>query len=507
MIQEVLTNFFSFEVLAALLIGVCGGMIIGSLPGLSGSMAIALLLPVTFSMDPAAGLIMLMAIYTAAMTGGSISAILLHTPGTPANAATALEGYPLTKQGRGLEAVGMSMISSTFGGVFSAVALIIIAPPLAKVSLMFSEPEYFLVALFGMTIIGSLASDSMLKGLIMGVAGLFLATVGMDSVTGALRFTFGQDRLMSGIQMVPAMIGLFSVSQVLIQCEKYKDMNKSLLEVNKVQLSGKMLPKPKEMKRFLPIMLLSSLIGTFVGILPGAGGNIGSWVSYNEAKRMSKHKEEFGNGSLEGLCACETGNNAVTGGSFIPLLTLAIPGSPAAAIILGGLMVHGLVPGNRLFSQQASTTYTILLGFLIANLLMGIFGLLIAKYAVKVTRLPNSILMPVVLVLSFIGAYAINASMFDVYVCIVFGFVGYLMHKLNFPAAPLILGLILGKTAEGGLMRSIVMARGNVVAYYFSRPVCLILMALIVLSVFAPMISSAFSKAFNGWRDRKTERN
>ncbi len=502
MLQEILSNFLSLQVLVALIVGVCGGMVIGALPGLSGSMAIALLLPVTFSMEPAAGLIMLMAIYTSAMTGGSISAILLHTPGTPANAATAIEGYPLTRQGRGLEAVGMSMISSTFGGVFSAIALILIAPPLAKVSLLFSEPESFLVAIFGMTIIGSLAGKSMIKGLAMGFVGLFMATVGMDAVSGALRFTFGQDSLMNGIQMVPAMIGLFSVSQVLIQCENYKDMNKSILEINNAQLSGKLLPKPKELKRFLPIMLMSSLIGVFVGILPGAGGNIGSWISYDQAKRMSKHKEEFGNGSLDGLCACETGNNAVTGGAFIPLLTLSIPGSPAAAIILGGLLVHGLVPGNRLFTQQAGITYTILLGFLLASFLMGVFGLAVAKYVVKVTRTPNSILMPVVLVLSFIGSYAINASMFDVFVCIAFGFLGYLMDKLEFPSAPLILGLILGGIAEGGLMRSLVMARGNVFKYYFSRPACLVLMAMIVLSIFAPFIQNFISKAYN--RKQKT---
>jgi len=501
MLHEIISNFMSFQVVVALIVGVGGGMVIGALPGLSCRMAIALLLPVTFSMEPAAGLIMLMAIYTSAMTGGSISAILLHTPGTPANAATAIEGYPLTRQGRGLEAIGMSMLSSAFGGIFSAIALILIAPPLAKVSLLFSEPESFLVAIFGMTIIGSLAGKSMLKGLTMGLVGLFMATVGMDSVSGALRFTFGQDYLMNGIQMVPAMIGLFSVSQVLIQCENYKEMNKSILEINNVQLSGKLLPKPKDLKRFLPNMFLSSLIGVFVGILPGAGGNIGSWISYDQAKRMSKRKEEFGNGSMEGLCACEAGNNAVTGGSFIPLLTLSIPGSPAAAIILGGLLVHGLVPGNRLFTQQASITYTILFGFLLSNVLMGAFGLAVAKYVVRVTRMPNSILLPVVLVLSFIGSYALNASMFDVYVCIAFGLLGYLMHKMNFPSAPLILGLILGGIAEGGLMRSFVMARGNIFAYFFSRPACLVLMALIVLSVFAPFIQSFISKAYSGKRE------
>lgn len=496
MLLEVLSNIFSFNVLIALLIGVVGGMIIGALPGLSGSMAIALLLPITFSMDSAAGLIMLMAIYTSAMTGGSISAILLHTPGTPANAATVLDGYPLTKQGRGLEAIGMSLMGSVFGGVFSAIALFIIAPPLAKVSLMFSEPEYFLVAVFGLSIIGSLAGDSILKGLLMGLLGLFIATIGLDSVSGVLRFTFGIDQLMSGVKIVPAMIGLFSISQVMIQCENYKKANQSILEQNKSELSGKFLPSFRETTTYLPIMLLSSIIGVIVGILPGAGGNIGSWVSYNETKRFSKHKEMFGKGSLEGLCACETGNNAVTGGSFIPLLTLAIPGSPAAAIILGGLLVHGLVPGNRLFTQQAVTTYTILTGFLLANLLMGVVGLLVARHVVKVTKVSNSVLSPVIIVLSIIGAYAINASMFDVYVALFFGVLGYLMHKFKFPTAPLILAMILGTTAESGLMLSLVMARGNVFYYYFSRPICIILLILIVFSIFAPFITELIKKQY-----------
>ncbi|MFR7760777.1 MAG: tripartite tricarboxylate transporter permease [Peptoniphilus grossensis] len=494
MINEILNNFFSVQVLIALIVGVVGGMIIGSLPGLSGSMAIALLLPITFSMQPAAGIIMLMAIYTSAMTGGSISAILLHTPGTPANAATALEGYQLTKQGRGLEAIGMSMLSSTFGGIMSALALMIIAPQLSKVSLLFSEPEYFLVAIFGMTIVGSLASDSMIKGLISAFIGLFIATIGMDSLSGTLRYTFSRDELMNGIQMVPAMIGLFSLSQVFLQYENYKDINKSLVEANDVKLSGKLLPTLSEFKGYLPILMLSSAIGTFVGILPGAGGNIGSWISYREAKRISKNKEKFGKGSLEGLCACEAGNNAVTGGAFIPLLTLSIPGSPAAAIILGGLLIHGLVPGNRLFTQQAAITYTILIGFLIANILMGLFGLIISRYAIKVTKLPNSIVMPVVLVLSLIGSYAINTSMFDVLITIIFGAIGYMMIKFKFPEAPMILGLILGGTAEGGLLRSIVMSKGNLLEYYISRPICNILIVLIFLSIMSPVISKLIAK-------------
>ena len=457
MIQQIIANFSSLQVWLGLVVGVVGGMVVGAMPGLSGGMAIALLLPVTYSMEPVAALVMLMAIYTAAMTGGSISAILLHTPGTPANAATAMEGYPLTKKGRGLEAIGMSMLSSGIGGFASAIALLAIAPPLAKVSLMFSEPESFLISIFGLTVIGSLAGNSILKGLLMGAVGLFIATVGTDSVTGALRYTFGVDRLMSGIQMVPALIGLFTVAQVMSNCEDYQNANKSLLEQNSTELGKKMLPKLAELPRYAWTWVVSSVIGIVVGILPGAGGNIGSWIAYDQTKKHSKHPEEFSNGSLEGLAACESGNNAVTGGSMIPLMTLSIPGSPNAAIILGGLLIQGLVPGARLFTTQAPTTY--------------------------------SILMPVVVSLALIGSYAINASMFDVGVAIAFGFLGYLMNKFDLSAAALILGLILGGTAESGLMLSLVMAKGDVLGYYFGRPICLVLMALIVLSVAGPVLS------------------
>ena len=494
MIQEIIANFCSVQVWLGLAVGVIGGMIIGAMPGLSGGMAIALLLPVTYSMEPVAALVMLMAIYTAAMTGGSISAILLHTPGTPANAATAIEGYPLTLQGRGLEAVGMSMLSSGIGGLASAIALLVIAPPLARVSLMFSEPESFLISVFGLTVIGSLAGNSILKGLLMGLVGLFLATVGTDSVTGVLRYTFGSDRLMSGIQMVPALIGLFTISQVMENCEDYKNANKSILEQNNSELGKKMLPRLKEAPRYVWTWITSSIIGIIVGILPGAGGNIGSWIAYDQTKKHSKNPEEFGKGSLEGLAACETGNNAVTGGSMIPLMTLSIPGSPNAAIILGGLLIQGLVPGARLFTTQAPTTYSILIGFALSNILMVFVGLAIARYVVNVVKIPNSILMPVVVSLALIGSYAINASMFDVFVAIFFGFLGYLMNKFSLSSAALILGLILGGTAESGLMLSLVMAKGDVLGYYFGRPICLVLMALIVLSIAGPVISNLRAK-------------
>ena len=277
-------------------------------------------------------------------------------------------------------------------------------------------------------------------------------------------------------------------------CEDYKNANKSILEQNSSELGKKMLPKLREVPRYVWTWAVSSVIGIVVGILPGAGGNIGSWIAYDQTKKHSKHPEEFGNGSLEGLAACETGNNAVTGGSMIPLMTLSIPGSPNAAIILGGLLIQGLVPGARLFTTQAPTTYSILIGFALSNILMVFVGLAIARYVVNVVKIPNSILMPVVVSLALIGSYAINASMFDVFVAIFFGFIGYLMNKFSLSSAALILGLILGGTAESGLMLSLVMAKGDVLGYYCSRPICLILIALIILSIAGPIISNLRAK-------------
>lgn len=344
-IQLILSNVFTFEVLFALTLGVIVAIIMGALPGLSASMAVALLIPVTFGMNPVAGLVMLTGVYTAAIYGGSITAILLHTPGTPSSAATAIDGYELAKKGEGFKAIGVATISSVIGGVISAIALIFLSPPLAQISLKFSSLEYFFLALFGLTIIGSLAGDSIAKGLMGGLFGLFIGTIGLDQMNGIPRFTFGFLPLESGISMVPAMIGMFSVSQVMIITEDIIKGKSSTVSNHENLLTGRFLPTWKEFKMLFPTIIKSSIIGVFIGILPGAGADIGSWVAYNEAKRSSKHPEKFGKGSMMGIAASESANNAVTGGAIIPLLTLGIPGSAVAAILLGGLMIQGLASG------------------------------------------------------------------------------------------------------------------------------------------------------------------
>lgn len=494
LLMQALQTLVAPDVILALLIGVVGGMVIGALPGLSASMAVALLIPVTYSMSAAAGITMLVAVYTSAIYGGSITACLLHTPGTPSSAATAADGYALTRQGRGLKAIGTATICSMIGGAVSAVCLLFIAPGLANVSLKFSSLEYFFLAVFGLTIIGSVAGDNMMKGLLSGCLGVMIGTIGQDMFNGSVRFTFGNINMESGIQLVPAMIGLFSLSQVMVAIEDIVKGNKRILDKDAKTLSGEMLLSAKELKTLAPTMIQSSLIGVLVGILPGAGGDIGSWISYNFAKKSSKHPEMFGKGSLEAIAASETANNAVTGGALIPMLTLGIPGSGVTAIMLGGLMIKGLTPGYKLFTENGSTTYCIILGFLLANVLMGIIGLLIAKQIVKISVVPMTILCPIILALSLVGAYAIRLNRFDVYVMLFFGLIGYLMRKFGFATAPVVLGMILGPTAEQNWRQATVLMRGDFFGYLMKRPISIVLLLITVLSLFAPLLVKFINK-------------
>ena len=497
----VFSNFFSLESLIALVVGVVGGMVIGALPGLNATMAISLLIPITYTMSPYAAFIMMMAVYTSAFYGGSLTAILIHPPGTPSSAATAADGYALTQKGRGLEAMGMSTIASMIGGALSGVALLTLAPLLGKVTLLFSAPEYFLIVILGLSIIGGLGGGSAVKGYLMGVFGLILGTIGTDTITGQLRFTFGNMGLYSGISTVPALIGLFSISQAMVLCEQHAAFKRGEHRtVDESALHGKFLPSAKEMIFHLPNFIRSAIIGIVVGILPGAGGDIGAWFAYGQAKKASKHPEEFGNGSIEAICASETANNAVTGGSIIPLITLGIPGSTVAAVLLGALIMHGLTPGQSMFGKNVTTTYTIIIGFIAANILMGLIGMLICRQVIKITKVSDAILVPVIVVLSTIGSYSINNRISDVYMMLAFGLIGYLFKKVGLPTAPIILGLLLESTGEQGFKNAILMAKDTpVLLYYLQRPASLVLILLIVATVIVPTIQSAVKAV----RDRR----
>lgn len=495
MIESVISNLFTWDVLLGLVIGVGAGMIIGIIPGLGGSIGCALLIPLSYAMEATGAIAMMLALYTTSTYGGSFSAILLHTPGTAASAATSDDGYALTLQGRALEAIGWSTISSCIGGVFSGIILLLVSPPLARMAVKFNDPEKFFIALFGITIIGSLAGRDVVKGLISGLLGMMVGCVGMDAAMGTARYCFNISRLTAGIDSMPVLIGLFSIAQVMVMCENRAKVNSTLIDGDIPPLSGQFIPPFAQIWKQKWNIVRSSVIGTLIGILPGAGANIGCWVSYNEAKRISKNPEEFGKGSIDGIVASEAANNAVTGGAFVPLLTLSIPGSPVAAVVLSALLLQGLQPGNKLFTTQAGITYSIILAFILSNILMGFFGAVVVKHMAAIIKCPVSVLAPSITVMSVLGVYAMKLSMFNVLLLLIFGLVAYIMRKLDISVAPMMLGLILGPMAEESFIRCITLARGqNMMVYFFSRPICIVLMGLIVLSLFAPVIGGMAAK-------------
>lgn len=464
------------------------GIIVGALPGLSAAMGVALLIPITFGMPADTALISLAGVYCGAMYGGSISAILLHTPGTSSAAATAIDGYQLTLKGKAGKALATASIASFIGGFLSTIALYTLSPLLASLALKFGPSEYFWLSIFGLTIIAGVSSGSILKGLISGAFGLVISTVGMDPMLGIPRFTFGFSSLLEGLPFTATLIGLFSMSQVLILSEKkIKEMDRPKELTDKIYLTW------EEIKRILPTSLRSTIIGTVVGILPGAGGTIASFMGYNEAKRFSKNKEEFGRGSIEGIAGSEAANNAVTGGSLIPTLTLGIPGNSVTAILLGGLVIQGLKPGPDLFTIHGKITYTFFAGFAIVNVFMLILGLFGVKYFSKVSAIKDSILIPVIFALSVVGSYAINNRISDVWVMFIFGIVGYFVKKFDLNAAAIVLALILGPIGETGLRRALIMSKGDY-RTLFSSTISWVLIIFSLLSLLSPIIMLKLEK-------------
>lgn len=491
-ILTALGNVFVPVNIIGLVFGTGVGILIGALPGLSVNMGIALLFPLTFAFQGVGGILMLLGIYCGAIYGGSISAILLRTPGTPASVATTLDGYPMaTKLGQPGRALGLSTFASTFGGIFSAICLIIFSPLLAKVALQFSKPEYFALAVFGISIITSVSSGSIIKGIMGGVIGLFIATIGIDNLSGNLRFTFGTTYLLGGISFVPVLIGLFAFSQVL---QSVEEAYKEPYEKHDVKIK-RVFPTMEDLKRVIVTVIRSSFIGTFIGCVPGTGGDIASFVSYDQAKRWSKHKDNFGNGEPEGIVAPEAGNNAVSGGAMIPMLTLGIPGDGATAIMLGALMVQGMQPGPLLFKEQASSVYSIFIGLLLANLVMGFFGFSLIRLFVKVINIPKEILLPIIFVLTFVGAYAYNNSLTDVFVMVFCGILGYFLNKVQFSMSAIVIGIILGAMAESNFRGALMMSDGNM-GVFVTRPICAVFLFLAVISLFSPILGPKLKAVF-----------
>ncbi|MGQ7249224.1 tripartite tricarboxylate transporter permease [Halomonas sp. V046] len=476
-------NVVTPAALMTLVLGTLAGILVGALPGLSSTMGVALCIPITFSMPPDLALILLGAVYVSSVYGGSVTAILLRTPGTDASIATALDGYPMAAAGRGGEAIGMATLASLFGGLISVFVLLAIAPPLSTIALAFGPQEYTWLAIFGLVTIVGVVSERPVKGVLSAALGLILACVGLDAFTGEQRFTFGQSELFDGIPLLPVLIGLFSVSQAFNLCVPRSG---GVLSEDAQQLQGRSLPHWSDLKRCHRTLWRSSLIGSIVGILPGAGTSIAAFISYNEARRHSRHPERFGKGEIEGVAASEAANNAVTGGTLIPTLTLGIPGNAVTAVFVGGLTIHGMIPGPSLFTQHAESTYTLIVSLLFANLLFAVLGLWLCRYMVKVTRVPGAVLGPMILLFSVVGSYALRNEMFDVWLAVGCGLMGYYLERWRYPAAPLVIALILGPILEVNFRRAMQISQWDMTTF-FTRPLSLALGLLVVLALVVPL--------------------
>ncbi|WP_319417491.1 tripartite tricarboxylate transporter permease [Marispirochaeta aestuarii] len=471
--------------------GVIGGIVVGALPGLTATMGVAILVPFSFGMEPVPGLLMLLGLYAGAIYGGSVAAILINTPGTPSAAATILDGTPLFNRGEAGRAIGMATFASVFGGIGSAIFLVTLAPLLSRFALAFSAPEYFALAVLGITIIGSISSGSLAKGLLSGCIGLIIATIGMDPIQGYTRYTFGTVNLMGGVPFIPALIGLFAVSEAITQFER-------LIEPIKEEVNlKKLIPSFSDIKRVMRTMLKSTVIGTFVGALPGAGGDIASFVCYNEAQRSSKHPETFGTGEIEGVAAAETGNNASTGGALIPTLSLGVPGDSVTAIIIGALMVQGLRPGPLLFRDHLDIVNALFIGFIAANVFFGIFGLMMAGFLSKLIMISKRSLIPIIMVLAIVGSFAMQNNVFDIFLMLLLGIFGYLVRKINVPLGPIVLALILGPMVEENFRKSLVMSYGDY-SVFFVRPISAVLLLLALISVITTIVRERKGKHVPG---------
>lgn len=453
------------------------GVIIGALPGLSATMGIALLTGLTYKFPVVYTFAILMGVYVGAIYGGSISAILLNIPGTASAAATVLEGYNMARAGKAELAIKVTRAASIIGTFIGVLALAMLAPPLTRVALMFTSPEYFMLALFGVLICGSIVSNDIpLKGWIGGMLGLLAACIGMDKLMGASRFDFGITDLMSGISMVPAMIGFYAIPEVIKAfC---KEENVEVQELGSHQKVNSF----KIAFQHLRVIVQSALLGVGIGALPGVGEDVAAWVSYDTARKTSKHPEQFGTGCYEGIIAPEVANNSAIGGATIPMLTLAVPGSPPAAVLLGALMVHNIQPGPMIMRDNPTFIYHIAALILLAVAALWVVGMIIAKPMTKILKVPTVYLMPIVAVLSVVGAYALNIKFFDITIALVFGVIGYILDKMNYCPAPIVLGLILGSMIDENFRRALTVSSGDF-SIFVTRPISLVFLVVIILTV------------------------
>jgi putative tricarboxylic transport membrane protein len=476
-------TLMSPSILAICFLGVVLGTTLGALPGLTATMGVTLIVPFTYGLDVMHSFALLLGVYVSGIYGGSISAILIRTPGTPSSAATLIDGYPMAQRGEAGRALGIASLSSFAGGIFSVLCLALLAPLLAAYALRFGPPEFFALAFFGLTIIVTVSGNNLRRGAISGLIGLFFASVGIDPILGHPRFTFGIPQLLGGVNFVVALIGVFAIGEVLAGIENLDDATPI-----PQRLLG-LLVSVRDTVRHWICLLTSALIGTFIGVLPGVGGTVAPWIAYDVAQKMDP-KADFGKGIPQGIIAAETANNGSTGGAMITLLSLGIPGDVVTAILIGALMIQGLRPGPRLFVESPDVAYGIIALMFIANVFMLIVGLSGARVFAKVVSLPKRFLLPLVVTFSVLGAFAINNDPVDVSIMLGFGLFGYILRKANYPLPPLILGMVLGPIAESQFRRSLVIADGDY-SVFFTRPISAVILGFSVLSVVVPLVATA----------------
>lgn len=490
-----LSTLLTPSVFLYLAVGVLLGTMIGALPGLSATMGVALITPVTFWLDKVDGFAMLMGLWNAAIFAGGITAILINTPGTPASITQSWDGYPLYKQGKGGLALGINVVFSFIGGLVSIILLILLASPIANITIKFGPAEYCLVALFGMSMMISVSGGNVLKGLILGFFGLLLSAIGMDPCTGIARFTFNSITMKAGIDFIPVMIGIFGLSEVLFQIYEYnqeKDLEGR--EARKVNMKlGRVLPTWKQMKSWTPRCLIVSVAATIIGAIPAAGGDISSIICWGNSKRLSKSGDEYGKGSGEGLAVSSAANNGVIGGAMCTMLTLGIPGDAVTAVLLGSLMMYGVTPGYAMFNEHAEFTAQIMLLMIFANLAFLVIGLATAKLSAKFLNMSQPTVWAAVSILCIIGSYCINNRFMDVVIMFLMGILGLFLKIYDFPSGPLVLGLLLGGNVEKNLRTALSISQGQW-SYFVTRPISLILLAMIIITFMIPLFKQIRAK-------------
>ncbi len=474
MVLEGILSVFNPTTLAVIFIGVIVGIIFGSIPGLTSTMGVALCLPITFGMSPLDGIAMLIALYVGGTSGGLISAILLKIPGTPSSVATTFDGAPMAEKGEGGRALGIGIVYSFLGTVLSIGALFFIAPPLAELALKFGPIETFSICVFALTMIAAMISDNPFKAVMAGIIGIVISLYGISDITGSARFTFGFNEMENGFSQLPVMIGLFATAEILKEASEGIKAKEGTILSYKIKGFGFTF---QEFKDHFVNFIRSALIGIGIGILPGIGGATSNIVAYSVARQQSKHPEKYGTGYMGGIVASETSNNASIGGALIPLLTLGIPGDTVTAIILGGLMLHGIVPGPLLFQNNGELVYGLFAGLIVATFIMLIVEFGGIRVFVRILDVPKYILFPVVFILCIVGTYGTNHSMFDVWTSLVFGVIGFFMSKYKYPQAPMILGLVLGKAIEQNLIRGMQYTDNSFIKF-FESPIAAVFLSI-----------------------------